>query len=165
MSKYVMFETEWNAHVKRQWRSVKNTLLRMQQIAEVDGTRFMLLVIPDQVQVSTKLQEMMQASFPDLSFDFAKPQRKIVAFAERMGIESIDLLPPFREAKIEGERLFAVQDTHWNPRGQRLAAEQLARKIRRRSSRSNSCPKRPGTASEGPGLRDAQRCPPPLSRP
>ena len=130
MNKYAIFETGWDPFLKRQWRSVRKTLTRMHELAEEGGARFVLLVIPDENQLSPILQEQMRATFPDKSFDFAKPQQLVAAFAERRGIETIDLLPSFLEAAAAGAQLFATQDTHWGPEGQRVAAELIAERIR-----------------------------------
>lgn len=43
------------------------------------------------------------------------------------GVESVNLLPKFREVTDQGTRLYWRDDTHWNDAGIRLAAEELWR--------------------------------------
>lgn len=46
------------------------------------------------------------------------------------GVEFLDLHGPFREAAARGECLYLQHDTHLSPDGHRLAAEEIARRIR-----------------------------------
>ena len=59
--------------------------------------------------------------------------RKFLLDLADQGVETIDLLPAFlaeRQAG-KGERLYQEQDTHWTTRGLELAAELVAKRIKR----------------------------------
>jgi transposase len=59
--------------------------------------------------------------------------RKFLVDLADQGVETIDLLPAFlaeRQAG-KGERLYQAQDTHWTTRGLELAAEIVAKRIKR----------------------------------
>jgi lysophospholipase L1-like esterase len=58
-------------------------------------------------------------------------RRAFFQCAESLGIETIDLLPSFLEAKQAGrfERLTFCRDAHWNAAGHTVAAEAIARYI------------------------------------
>ncbi len=42
----------------------------------------------------------------------------------------IDLLPRFQSAERELERVYFLQETHWNVNGNRVGAEEAARQLR-----------------------------------
>ena len=42
----------------------------------------------------------------------------------------IDLLPRFQRAQRELERVYFLQETHWNVNGNRVGAEEAARQLR-----------------------------------
>ena len=44
-----------------------------------------------------------------------------------LGLECVDVLPEFRRRTEAGERLYFPLDSHWNARGNELAAEALLR--------------------------------------
>jgi alginate O-acetyltransferase complex protein AlgJ len=61
--------------------------------------------------------------------------RKLLLSLAQAGVEVVDLLPPFLEArtKTDGskeEPLYQHQDTHWTDRGLRLAADIIGRRIK-----------------------------------
>jgi hypothetical protein len=58
--------------------------------------------------------------------------RKLLLALSKQGVEVVDLLPAFLDAKGgAGEPIFQRQDTHWTDRGLRLAAERLGARIQR----------------------------------
>jgi alginate O-acetyltransferase complex protein AlgJ len=63
--------------------------------------------------------------------------RKILADLQKNGIEVIDLLPRFLEAKSADagstEQVYQKQDTHWTDRGLQIAAKLIAGRIRQYS--------------------------------
>lgn len=60
--------------------------------------------------------------------------RKIVADLQNNGVEVVDLLPAFIEAKefdtVSGEPVYQLQDTHWTNRGLTIAAQLIAARIK-----------------------------------
>ena len=58
-------------------------------------------------------------------YDFDRPQRALGRTLGSAGIEVLDLLPVFRRASV-GDTPYRPQDTHWNRRGNELAATALA---------------------------------------
>ncbi len=63
--------------------------------------------------------------------------RKILADIQAAGIEVIDLLPDFLEAKADdanhAEPVYQKQDTHWTNRGLQIAANKIADRVKRYS--------------------------------
>ncbi len=54
----------------------------------------------------------------------AGPQRRILEFCERAGIDCLDLLPVLRRTE-RGGRTYQLRDTHWNARGNAVVATEL----------------------------------------
>ncbi len=91
------------------------------------GARFVVMVIPDQYQVDDALVDAVLDSNGHRreDYDFDRPQRTLVRELESTGVEILDLLPVFREAFGDGP-LYRPRDTHWNRRGNHVAAAALA---------------------------------------
>lgn len=91
------------------------------------GARFVVMMIPDQYQVDpTVVEEVLSATATRLEdYDLERPQRVLGQVLEPAGVEVLDLLPIFRRA-APGEELYRLRDTHWNRRGNEVAAMALA---------------------------------------
>jgi hypothetical protein len=90
------------------------------------GSRFVVMLIPDQFQVDQALvDEVLRTTGRRREdYDFERPQRVLGRSLRSAGIEVLDLLPVFRAAP-GGEALYRPRDTHWNRRGNELAAAEL----------------------------------------
>jgi hypothetical protein len=53
----------------------------------------------------------------------------VAAIAAELAIETIDLLPVFRDRASHGELLYHPFDTHWNSAGRQIAAETIAARL------------------------------------
>jgi hypothetical protein len=93
---------------------------------EATGARFVVMLIPDQYQVDDSLVDEIfrhdGGSRDD--YDFSRPQRVLREALEAANIEVLDLLPVFRAAAAGGA-LYRPRDTHWNRRGNEIAAAVL----------------------------------------
>ena len=94
------------------------------------GARFVVMVIPDQYQVDQIIVEEVLSSTGTrrADYDFNRPQRVLIRALESSGIEVLDLLPVFNRVS-SGDALYRLQDTHWNGRGNEIAAESLVEYI------------------------------------
>jgi hypothetical protein len=83
------------------------------------------VLIPDEFQVNPRLLEEVAALTGNAAetIDVELPQRRLSAFFEQHGVPCLDLLPEFR-GTIDA---YALRDSHWNERGNRLAAEKISR--------------------------------------
>jgi hypothetical protein len=86
------------------------------------------VLIPDEFQVNPAVRDraMCDAKVDRGAFDLDLPQRRFRDFCAARGVPCIDLLAAFREAPDT----YAPRDTHWNVRGNRLAAAALAAWLR-----------------------------------
>jgi hypothetical protein len=105
------------------------SLLRLRDEVVATGTEFVVLICPAELQVDPHhlrgILERTKLKPPPSEEEVLAPQEFLRAFFEREGIRYLDLLPAFRAAASE-ERLYGVQDSHWNVPGNLLAAEVLA---------------------------------------
>lgn len=97
-------------------------------VAEVEGVgaRCVVMVIPDQYQVDdVLLDEVLDATGNHREdYDLDRPQRRLVETLETGGAEVLDLLPVFRAKAGRGAH-YRPCDTHWNRRGNLVAATAL----------------------------------------
>jgi len=61
-------------------------------------------------------------------FDWGQPSRLLTHALEEADIEVVDLLPAIADA-AQRERVYKRNDTHWNLKGNAVAAEAIARAL------------------------------------
>ena len=81
------------------------------------------VLIPDEFQVNAEVlaSAMSLGGYDAADIDLEMPQRKLSAFLEELKTPCLDLLPAFSGAP----ETYASRNTHWNARGNHLAAEQI----------------------------------------
>ncbi|HEX5070800.1 MAG TPA: SGNH/GDSL hydrolase family protein [Vicinamibacterales bacterium] len=106
---------------------VAATLRSMRDLASRSGAELVVLLIPDQVQIDPTLQQdvIRATGRPAEAFDFAQPDRDLMAALAADRIRTLDLLPLFSE-RGQTTSLYKPQDTHWNLAGNALAAQAIA---------------------------------------
>jgi acetyltransferase AlgX (SGNH hydrolase-like protein) len=111
---------------------VTESLRQMKDLALGHGAKFVVVLIPDEVQVDPSLNtDVARASgHAAQNLDFDQPNRLLTAALEPEDIRVIDLLPVFR-ARGASVPLYKPRDTHWNVAGNALAAETIAAALRR----------------------------------
>jgi alginate O-acetyltransferase complex protein AlgJ len=97
---------------------------------EQRGVDFLFVPVPTKLEV---YPEKLDPRFEQLGAAIVNPySRKLLLALSAQGVEVVDLLPAFLDAKRgAGEPIFQRQDTHWADRGLRLAAERLSARIQR----------------------------------
>ena len=101
-------------------------LTDMQKFCNSVDASMAVVLIPDEMQVYDDLRQRI-ARGKDHTYDVEQPRLDMLAALADRGITTIDLLPAFRSANDES--LYKPQDTHWNLRGNQLAAEDLRRQL------------------------------------
>ena len=101
-------------------------LKAFQQEVTQAGAELVVMLIPDEYQVDDEVRRAALEHGGRLAedYDFALPQRRLVAFCHDEGIRCLDLLPASRERGHE-QRLYRLRNTHWNEAGNALGAECL----------------------------------------
>jgi alginate O-acetyltransferase complex protein AlgJ len=84
-------------------------------------------VLPSELQVNPALRASVLASLglEEGDLDLDQPARATRAALEARGVAVIDLLPPLADAE-RGAPTYALRDSHWNERGNAIAAQALA---------------------------------------
>jgi hypothetical protein len=106
------------------WMQTMNAIHQIQEESVQMGARYVMVILPDQCQVDTRLcGEVMETyGLNPNDFDLELPQRYLKEDCALRGIPCLDLLPAFREQGAKGG-LYRFRDTHWNEAGNRLAAK------------------------------------------
>jgi hypothetical protein len=90
------------------------------------GLRLLVVLVPTKRQIYGPMLEPPSRSL-DAAFDlFARLENDLRA----RGVGVVNLAPVFRREAESGALLYWRDDTHWNPAGIRLAAEEIARALR-----------------------------------
>jgi alginate O-acetyltransferase complex protein AlgJ len=113
----------------------KNPLPRLVELRSylaASGVRLLFAAVPDKAEV---YYEYLPAEVPADRSSIINPfGRRFLKAVQDSGIEVIDLLPLFLDAKREDGRqkegLYQKQDTHWSTRGLLIAADAIAGRIR-----------------------------------
>jgi hypothetical protein len=85
------------------------------------GVRLVVVLIPDKESVYPELIPPHEKQAPALPLSSLNDLEEHIRAA---GVPVVNLLPSFRARAQRGELLYWPDDTHWNERGIRLAAEQ-----------------------------------------
>ncbi|MCC6408376.1 MAG: hypothetical protein IT453_14520 [Planctomycetes bacterium] len=111
----------------------EHVLARLENLRRVAGdVPLAVLLIPDEFQVEDALWERASREYPGA--DREQPQRIVGEWLEAHGVPYVDLLPRLRavEPLPDGSRhVYHLRDTHFNVRGNALAAKALAELIER----------------------------------
>ncbi len=109
-------------------RGMRETFSVVEDIfARAHPTPIAIAVLPSELQVSSSLRAQLLAraklAEPDLDLD--RPARETREYFEPKGIRVIDLLPAFAAAEREAPT-YALRNSHWNERGNTVAAGEIA---------------------------------------
>lgn len=96
------------------------------------GIDLLLVLIPTKAEV---FPEKVSDEAPTGAKPYVAPYcRKLLGELAAAGVEIVDLLPTFVEQRGGGdELLYMSQDTHWTPRGVKLAAKLIGERVRQYS--------------------------------
>jgi lysophospholipase L1-like esterase len=117
------------------WRVTEALLGRMGETANRAGADFVAFHIPFKGVVYPESWSPLLAKLgiPEADLDRERMREHFTAICESRGLTCIEPTRAFQQAAREraaaGERVYYLQDNHWNPAGHRLAAELLANEI------------------------------------
>lgn len=113
------------------WKITEKLLQKVRNEASQHGRQFLLVVIPERIQVSETDWQALLQQYPKMAerqWELLYPQRRLLGWASEQGLETLDLTPTFRAA-ASAEPLYNVEDPHLNPAGHRVAAKALAERL------------------------------------
>lgn len=105
-------------------------ILAFQQDLQKRGIDLLVVIVPGKPSI---YPELLNSSWKTTSATSFSNSMAVLNQLKDKGIETVDLFTPFLEAKKEdGEHdyLYLETDTHWTPRGAKLAAHLIADKVR-----------------------------------
>lgn len=112
------------------WQDIQQTLLKFKNDCSINQTKCLVVMIPDENQVNSKLlDEVAQSQKIDpqkLEIDY--PQKLLVEFLSQNAFQYLDLLPVLQN-EGKNKPLYHPADTHWNIAGNQLAAEEIFKKL------------------------------------
>jgi alginate O-acetyltransferase complex protein AlgJ len=108
-------------------------IVEFKKLLDEQGVDFLFVPVPTKLDV---YPELFDPDFMAVSGKVINPGlRKLIASLAKEGVEVVDLLPAFLQAKsVAGGSepfLFQHQDTHWTDRGLQLAAELLTARVKK----------------------------------
>ena len=107
-------------------------LSQIQTICKEQSIDFIVVIIPDELQVSEDLQKEVRDKFyPNMDaqkWDMILPNRSLADKLNKLGIHNLDLYEHFAQ-KASSRRLYKPRDSHWNIEGNRLAADLITKHI------------------------------------
>jgi hypothetical protein len=128
-TKYVpLLRRERDASVQS---AIDDTLAIVAEIAALAAPApVAVAVLPSELQVNPQLRAsaLSQLQVREQDLDLDAPARETRAGLEGRGIPVIDLLPALSAAERDGPT-YASRDSHWNERGNEVAAEVLAQTL------------------------------------
>jgi hypothetical protein len=110
--------------MEKKWRRALGHLQAIITDCRRQGVDVAVVLIPDEFQVNPRVlaQAVHDAGLKPDQIDLDLPQRRLRDFCGGLGVSCLDLRPAFAAVSDT----YAVCDTHWNERGNRLAAGQIA---------------------------------------
>lgn len=115
--------------LEKKWERALGRLDEIARLSSAAGARCAVVMIPDEFQVNDDVLEAARkyAGIAKSALNLELPQQRLRAFLTERGMACLDLLPAFRRARDT----YAPRDTHWNARGNHLAAQEIADWLRR----------------------------------
>ena len=121
------------------WEMTKERLLEFKNFLRSKGVDFFVVILPDEFQANPPLRAEMFNRFPDIDrekYDFELPQKKLGEYLAHIQVGFLDLLPFFLEGSKEGMELYARSNTHFNKKGNYLAAQAVSGFLLKRIKKS-----------------------------
>jgi hypothetical protein len=114
---------EPGAALEKKWRQAFGHLEGMISDCQRHRRPVAVVLIPDEFQVNRSVfdETLRAAGLREEDFDLTLPQRRLSAFFTSRRVPCLDLLPAFAGCSDA----YTPRDTHWNVRGNRLAADHM----------------------------------------
>ena len=106
------------------WLRALSHLRAMRDECRGARVKYGIVIIPDEFQANPALRDelLTLGRVPRDDIDLRLPQRRLLDFCRTEGIACLDLLPYFANSSD----LYLAQDTHWNEKGNLVAAQAIA---------------------------------------
>ena len=114
------------------WETTKTIFMKFSEFLSKKNIDFWVVLLPDECQVVDALQDELFNNFPIMvreQYDFELPQKMLGTYLKSVDIHYLDLLPVFTEQSESGKELYKWSNTHFNDRGNKLAAKEVSQFI------------------------------------
>ncbi|MFH0952865.1 MAG: hypothetical protein V1873_00895 [Verrucomicrobiota bacterium] len=107
------------------YRVLERMLVRIVRLCKERGARCLFVVAPteDQVDPERWAQLLKRHRVAPSDCDPAAPDRRLVEFAGREGLDLLDLLPLLRDAAAKGTPMYYTKEMHWTAEGNLVVAD------------------------------------------
>jgi len=121
-----IYKTHQPRFIRESYAGILTVFEKMAEQAHNQHMKLVMVIAPDEIQVDPKLQSGLIEKYGMKinDYNFQQPQAILVERLNAMGISTLDLLASFRNANANGS-LYVANDTHWNEKGNLLAAQQI----------------------------------------
>ncbi len=109
----------------QQWGECSEVISKMKDWCDRRKIKLVIALLPEQFQVDQALREAVLNKYKNIAeknLDLSYPDNLIVNFCRTHNINCLDMLGQFQE-KGKTRPLYALNDSHWNEAGNRLAAD------------------------------------------
>lgn len=122
------------------WEVTADILADLQEAADSADVPIVFVLIPAQYQVDLELFENHADAFgiSEAAVDLDQPNERLANELEVRGLDAVDVLPAFREAKADGAVLYGSVDSHLSPNGHHVLFELLQDDLTKRMRWSGS---------------------------
>lgn len=121
-----------HGNVRRGFRATEKAILTFAKELEEDGVRLLVLLIPDEVQVSDDLFSRVMEEFSGNPEDYDRdgPNKRLGSLLEENKIPVVDPLEELRD-RHRVEPVYKFGDTHWNRLGNEIAGKALSEPVKK----------------------------------
>ncbi|MDP2672351.1 MAG: hypothetical protein Q8O84_00880, partial [Nanoarchaeota archaeon] len=127
-SRYYVYQKR-NKNYEESFLLTEKIILEAKNYSERLGSKFLLVISANLIQVSKRKQQEVLQKFPELKnegWDFENPDKLIERFCENNRVDCLYLLPSFKEyANKTNISLHFYKDEHFNELGNRVFADKL----------------------------------------
>ncbi len=117
------------------WKLTSTLLTRLRDDIHANGARLVVFTVPAVEEVEVAAMDIALADAVDadrICLETAPGYNRLSNMLSSLGIDSVDLLPAFREAARKDNVSLFRREGHWGPAGHALAAEIVFREVQRR---------------------------------
>ena len=137
-----------NLEMRRSWVFKRNSDLfqkmydmtiddvkRIRDLCKRINSKLVIAIIPDELQINLALRNraLSLAQSNEVEYDFEQPNKMLAVSLSDLGIAYVDLLPALRQ-RSSYEPVYKPNDSHWNVKGNAVAAQELVKFLSRDSA-------------------------------
>jgi lysophospholipase L1-like esterase len=122
-----LFRVPELGHLRPAWSALTWTLQTLARDVSSSGGRLAVAYVPSRMEVTPRVWELTQARYDvDETYDRAALASRVRYITGRLGVPMLDLTPALAGADSRARPAYFQTDSHWNARGQEVAARALS---------------------------------------